>query len=110
MDSAIKNATRKKPEVNGIGPWFQALARACSIDLNAATGRQKGMLKDAATVMRDTVKTTPEQIEAFRQWWDTTDWRGKQGQAPTVSLLRERWGEFAISDISDTQKVVRLGR
>lgn len=109
-DSDNTKPARKKPTANGIGPWFQALAAACSIDLNAATGRQKGMLKDSAMVMRDDVKTTPDQIAAFRQWWDTTDWRGKTGQAPTISQLREKWGEFAASDATGSQTVVRLRR
>lgn len=110
MDSDITEPDRKKSTANGIGPWFQALATACSIDLNAATGRQKGMLKDSAVVMRDNVKVTPDQIMAFREWWDMTDWRGKTGQAPTISQLREKWGEFAASGATGSQSVVRLRR
>ena len=99
----------KKPASNGIGPWFQAIVAACSIDLNAATGRQKGMLKNAAEVLRDDVKATPEQIVGFREWWSDT-WRGKTGQAPRIADLRESWGEYANSGAGGGRRVVKIGR
>jgi len=108
-----KSVARKTPkpsgETNGIGPWFLAVAGACSIDLNAATGRQKGMLKTTAETMRDKVHATPEQIEGFREWWAGT-WRGKGGAAPTIAQLREHWGEFSAATDTADAGVVKLGR
>lgn len=96
-ESQLKILDTKKKEKNassdGIGPWFLALAGACSINLDAATGRVKGMLKSSAEIMRDKVKATPDDIVGFREWWAGT-WRGKGGQAPTIAQLREHWGEY----------------
>lgn len=93
MNRQLFAASAAEPvESQGIGAWFQAVVTVCSIDLDLATGRQKGMVKQAAETLRKS-GVTPEQVALFRKWWDST-WRGKQGQAPTVAQLREHWGEF----------------
>lgn len=37
-------------------------------------------------------------IEHFGLWWYTKDWRGKQGQKPTLVQIRENWNEAAAYD------------
>lgn len=39
-------------------------------------------------------KATPNDIQAFGQWWYTEDWRGKKGEAPSLAEIGRQWGRF----------------
>lgn len=45
------------------------------------------------------LKTVSEDqtVEKFREWWYSEDWRGKDGQPPTLDQIRELWPQ-AFSD------------
>lgn len=35
-----------------------------------------------------------QQVPAFLQWWNVNDWRGKQGQKPTLKQIRQEWDAY----------------
>lgn len=79
--------------------WFVALAETCLINLSLATATQKQQLGQSAKLLRKAA-VTPEQITAFRQWWNAEDWRGKKGQSPAPAQVRAEWGKFAATSYS----------
>ncbi len=72
---------------------FTALAKACSIDLAMITPGQRGALNQTERMLRE-AGIKPEQIAAFREWWNREDWRGKRGDAPEPHQVREEWGRY----------------
>lgn len=79
--------------------WFVALAETCLINLSLATATQKQQLGQSAKLLRKAA-VTPEQITAFRQWWNAEDWRGRKGQSPAPAQVRAEWGKFAATSYS----------
>lgn len=89
---------------------FMALAEVCSIMVDLASVNQKRQLGQSAKLLREKVGAQPEDIMRFRAWWDENDWRGKKGQAPTPSQVREEWGKFAKAFGDGGQEIVRVNR
>lgn len=81
--------------------WFVALAELCAINLKLATTTQKRQLGQSAKLLKKS-GVTPEQIDAFGEWWYTEDWRGKQGNPPRPAQVREVWGQFERSGYYQT--------
>lgn len=79
-----------------------ALATVCRIDLSVATRKTWGMLNQAAAILRAAGHTI-EDVERFRQWWYSEDWRGKDGYPPTVAQVRSEWGRMDAPS-SETEK------
>jgi predicted transcriptional regulator len=93
-----KRTTASPKSVKG-NAWFVALAETCLINLSLATATQKQQLGQSAKLLRKAA-VTPEQITAFRQWWNAEDWRGKKGQSPAPAQVRAEWGKFAATSYS----------
>lgn len=57
------------------------------------------------------LKSRPEQekVEVFAQWWYESDWRGKQGQAPTAKQIEELWLQAFIRK-ADEQRIPKFKR
>ncbi len=71
---------------------FEALAETCGIDWKICTDQQRGALNQTCGVLRKQGRT-PEQVFQVRDWWYRVFWKGKTGQAPTPSEIREVWGQ-----------------
>ena len=71
---------------------FETLAKICGIDWCICTDEQRGALIQSAGIFVKEGKTV-EQIKAVGEWWYRVHWKGKQGQAPTPSEVREVWGQ-----------------
>lgn len=56
----------------------------------------RGRLNKAGKELREAGRTG-EAVMAFGDWWKINDWRGKQGQPPTLAQLKESWGQFEES-------------
>lgn len=69
---------------------FESLASLCRIDWKLCTGEQRGALNQTVGMLRK-AGHTPEAVTRVGEWWWKSDWRGKQGQAPTPSQVREVW-------------------
>lgn len=39
-------------------------------------------------------------LTAYEAWWYANDWRGKQGQSPTVKTLGSTWGQFEADRVA----------
>lgn len=72
---------------------FTALADLCCFNLKLITAKERGMLNQTEKALRE-AEITPAKIEAFKAWWYANDWRGKQGQPPTLGQVRQVWGQF----------------
>jgi len=86
--SAEENAKRKDE-------LFESVASLCRIDWKLCTAEQRGALNQTCGILRKEGHT-PEEVRQFGQWWWKSDWRGRQGQAPTPSQIREMWQQAFI--------------
>ena len=71
---------------------FEAIAEVCRIDWKICTGKQRAEVNQTTGILRKLNKS-PDEVRFVSAWWLVHDWRGKQGQAPTPSQLREVWGQ-----------------
>jgi len=88
---------------------FATLAEICDIDYGLTTGqgaRGRGALNRHEKELRE-AGITPQDLLAFREWWDTNDWRGKKGQPPDPQLVRQNWGRFIKSGNESTLRITR---
>lgn len=81
--------TKEKPKRQP-DPMFEALAEVCRIDWHLCTEDQRGELNQSVGILRGEGHT-PAEITVFGRWWYQGDWRGKKGQAPTPSQVRDTW-------------------
>jgi uncharacterized protein YdaU (DUF1376 family) len=89
---ASANAEERQPD-----PLFESLASLCRINWKVCTDAQRGALNQTCGILRKQGHTA-EEVESVGQWWWRTDWRGKQGQAPTPAQIRDVW-EQAMNPI-----------
>lgn len=91
-----ENPQGGKPESGGtpIQQAFGALAKTCSIDWRGCTDKVRGQLNQSAGILLNKLGATPEEILAFREWWDRYDFRGQKGDAPRPHQVRDCWGQF----------------
>lgn len=71
---------------------FEALADTCGVDWRVCTVEQRGELNQTTKILRDEGRT-PEQVFQVKAWWYRVHWKGRQGQAPTPTEVREVWGQ-----------------
>lgn len=92
---APKEVKAKEPTVKQLEAqaMFKALADLCQYDLGLISKKERGELNQAEKKMRDE-GNTPDNLTPFSDWWYEFDWRGKQGQPPTLSQIRATWGQF----------------
>ena len=72
---------------------FSALAELCCINLQLMTDKQRGQLNVEGKKLAD-ADITPDDLRGFGEWWRTVYWKGKDGQAPRPSQVREDWGQY----------------
>ena len=98
--TTTENTTQNMPA--GAGPpvkassrsMFTALADVCRYDMKLITGAQRGQLNQTEKRLRE-AGVVPRDLTDFDSWWKAHDWRGKKGEAPRPSQVREEWGKFA---------------
>lgn len=88
----IKKIPRKKraakPESESVFPLMAILAEVCGMDIKL----NRGMLAKHAKGLTAAGFTAERIKQAYwgdSSWWATTDWRGKQGQRPTISAINQ---------------------
>lgn len=83
---------QRKRTVETIGKGLQAqedlLSRLRVIGLNPNLNTKSGKL--FVEFIRDR-ESQGETLEVFHTWWKANDWRGKQGQPPTITQIQELW-------------------
>lgn len=73
---------------------FGALAEICLINWRLATESQRGELNQSEKLLRVEARASPNDLKEFKSWWIEYDWRGKKGEPPTPTQVREKWQEF----------------
>lgn len=94
----MKKESKTDSKKENLYPLAQALAEACKVDISANKGR---LLREAKTLSRATPPATPELIKEHYNgnpsaFWKARDWRGQKGQYPTLSAIRETWGQWTL--------------
>lgn len=81
---------------------MEALAKVCKKDIKLSASM---IAKTSVSLLK--AGYTPEQVEMFygeNGWWYIKDWRGKKGQAPTLSqvadTIKEAVDNFICEDYS----------
>lgn len=88
--SATAEAPTKSPDL-----LFDSLSSLCRINPKLCTAEQRGALNQTCGILRRAGRTA-EQVETVGRWWWKSDWRGKQGQAPTPVQVREVWDQAFV--------------
>lgn len=83
---------------------FNPLAVLCKYDLSVITTGQKNDLYHAVGRLMNGAHATPKDLDQFREFWQTKDWRGKQQQAPKPMQVLEEWGAFRSWQKGESQK------
>jgi hypothetical protein len=83
-------------------PMFDAVARACRIDLDLCTKAQRGQIAQTTQALRKAGKL-PQEIPKIEVWWYEHDWRGKRGDAPRPAQLQEVWQQAMTQEQSNGQ-------
>ena len=93
-DSADKPRHDDKPKDTCPREWVDAINVLCKIDAATATVQARKNVSDCGKAL---IKggATIDQIATFERNWYALDWRGKQGQSPTVKQVRDEWGKYS---------------
>ena len=85
---------RKQSDDTCPKPWMDALYGLSKIDPSTATVQARKNVSDCGKAL---VKcgSTLDQVATFERNWYAADWRGKQGQAPTIKQVRDEWGKYS---------------
>lgn len=84
---------------------FEAVAEVCRVDWNLCTNKQRGELNQTVGILREQGHT-PAEVQVFARWWAAVDWRGKKGQAPTPSQVRENWQNAFVTATTKRKAVI----
>ena len=73
---------KKKTTIPGFQDMFNILAETCHLDIKLNRGKIAGVSKKLIAA-----GYTAGDITGFTIWWKNNDWRGKDGQPPTLELI-----------------------
>lgn len=102
---APKKHAPKDPNDPELYPLAEALSRVCAVDLKANSGR---IFAEAKRLTAAEIQPTPALIDQHygrNGWWYAEDWRGKKGQVPKPSDVRETWGQWAVDPVRPLSKM-----
>ena len=68
-------------------------------DIDTAGPKTREALKDL-TIALSQKPNIEIKLPACEKWWYANDWRGKQGQPPTVWQLGDIWGQFEADKVA----------
>lgn len=78
----------EKIELNDNKAMFGAICEVCEYDWKIISDKTRGRINQTGKILRDAGYTV-EDIDKFRRWWYINDWRGIEGQAPTIEDIRD---------------------
>lgn len=92
------DSPEKSPQKNGNGkksdtPIADAIFDTCFIVQDTMTPRlAKEVGRSAASLFK--ANATPAEVRGFLEFFQVEDWRGRQGETPTPTLICELWGKY----------------
>lgn len=92
----------KKPrtvEAGGQSDMFGAIAETCQLDAKLKAGQ---IAKQSKALLE--AGYSPAQVRAFPVWWQSHDWRGKNGDVPTLAQLSEKIKQSTQTNGKDPAK------
>jgi len=75
--------------------WFDALCKVCRLDYNVISEKERGKVAQTIRILRK-ADYTLDHLRQFYRWWYSEDWRGKNGQPPTLEQVRQYIGQFKV--------------
>jgi hypothetical protein len=102
-----KNPPKKNRDMYHLA---KSLAEVCNIDYGANQGR---LFAEAKRLAKATPTPTSELVTlhySIGGTWYERDWRGKQGNRPTLGQVRLTWVQLVGEDEQEKQVVIRVGR
>jgi len=90
LQTSVNASAKPEDQPRTRDELFESLASLCRIDWKLCTVEQRGALNQTVGILRKEGHTAIE-VQQVGEWWWKSDWRGKQGQAPTPSQVREVW-------------------
>lgn len=94
--SAASRSKKHPARDNRLYPTARALANVCGMSFEANRSR---LFREAKLLSEAMPTPTPELITAHyngnpKAYWRAQDWRGKKGEKPSLSAIRETWGQW----------------
>lgn len=88
----VKQPELVKKEPTEHQRMFEAICYCIGWDYQIITKEQAGQVAQALGKLKNAGYTTGD-LQEFHRWWHREDWRGKQGQLPTLTQLRAEIGK-----------------
>jgi hypothetical protein len=95
----LKTDRLDKQHLNTLADQIATIIQA---DITTIGDSARGQLKKLTLALSQ--KPNVElKLAAYPEWWYANDWRGKQGQPPTVWTLSDTWGQFEAAKVAPPQ-------
>lgn len=88
-----KKPTKEKPVSTEQQKWFDAVCKTVGWDYKVIAKEQIGQVAQTVGILQKAGYTIDD-LRAFYKGWFANDWRGKQGQYPTIMQLRSEIGKL----------------
>lgn len=89
---SAKEEPKETKEPTADQAMFEAICHCVGWDYHIITNGQRGQVAQTKGILAKNGYTI-EDLRKFWMYWRNEDWRGKQGQAPTLSQLRAEIGK-----------------
>jgi hypothetical protein len=70
---------------------FEGIVRVCVVDAKLCGGH---IARTAKQLREADPDANGAAMDAFLEWWKTSDFRGKQGKPPTIAQIAPAWKMF----------------
>lgn len=93
VNKDINRENFSKTEKDDLNTLADTVADTCNLDIDTASAPTRKAIKDI-TLRLYNKKVTATDLNEFKDWWYTNDWRGKKNQPPTPAQVGDTWGQF----------------
>lgn len=93
---SIENSQNPKTELNTLASKIAIITKT---DIDTAGPKTREALKQL-TIALSKKPNIEIKLPAYEKWWYANDWRGKQGQSPTVWHIGDTWGQFEADKVA----------
>lgn len=98
-------SSAKSKELDLSDPITRAILEVCNLDSTLISQQVKFEVITASDAFKSdafkskygseySLRVIAEEIERFKAWWYEMFWKGKNGQTPSPTEIRDRWGQY----------------
>lgn len=92
----LENSQNPKTELNTLASKIAIITKT---DIDTVGPKTRETLKQL-TIALSKKPNIEIKLPAYEKWWYSNDWRGKQGQLPTVWHIGDTWGQFEADKVA----------